>query len=142
VLNAANQVYSDEAIRTALIATDGNVHAAARKLKCDRGTLYHRIAQDEALQMLRHSLRQGLVDDCEAVVFKAAKHGNVDAAKWVLSHIGRDRGWGEHVVIEQPIGNPVELVMGVLSTIGEEHPELGELIADKLLEVERADPRR
>ena len=43
---------------------------------------------------------EGVLDMAESVVYKSAKDGNTQDAKWLLSKKGKDRGYGDSVDLQ------------------------------------------
>jgi hypothetical protein len=88
-----------EAIRTALWVNFGNVGLAARALACTPGALARLVEQSAELKSDRDAARRMIVDQAEAVVVeqlldKAQIDRRDEAAKFVLTSLGKALGWG------------------------------------------------
>jgi hypothetical protein len=55
--------------------------------------------------------REGILDMAEATILTAIKNGDTGSAKWLLSTIGKKRGFTEKIEIDQTIDNKVEIVL-------------------------------
>lgn len=90
----------DEAIRTALYLNFGNVGLAARALGRRPGELARQIELFPSLRADREAARRMIVDQSEQVVIEQLLDENDierrdDAAKFVLTSLGRTLGWGQ-----------------------------------------------
>jgi hypothetical protein len=82
-----------EQAEQALVACDGNISAAARSLGVKRSKFKERIDRTPELVKLLEDLREEVIDDAESNMFSAAKKGDLGAAKFVLTTIGKARGY-------------------------------------------------
>ncbi len=85
---------SDAAIASEIAAQCGNVSAIARVLKMRRGAVQDRINVSPDLISILEENREGVIDDSEMNMFKAVKKGDLLASKFILSTIGKNRGYG------------------------------------------------
>lgn len=91
----------DRAIAVALVHHQGNLSAAARRLSADlqtrvkRSYVSKRIDASPALQLLLEDIQESLVDDAEATVAKAVLAGHLESSKFLLTTLGRDRGYSK-----------------------------------------------
>jgi hypothetical protein len=88
-----------EAIRTALYLNYGNVGLAAQSLGCLPGALARIVEKSADLKSDRDAARRMIVDQAEAVVVeqlldKAQIDRRDEAAKFVLTSLGKALGWG------------------------------------------------
>jgi hypothetical protein len=88
-----------EAIRTALYLNYGNVGLAARSLGALPGALARVVEQSAELRSDRDAARRMIVDQAEAVIVeqltdKAQIDRRDEAAKFVLTSLGKALGWG------------------------------------------------
>lgn len=117
----------DREIAKALVATKGNISAAARVLTqslsppvvterrrvsaptpertssapiITRAYVKRRIDSSPALQALLEDIRESILDDAESNVFKQVKAGNTEESKFVLTTLGRSRGYVKTTVVE------------------------------------------
>ncbi len=98
---------ANAAIAKAIEEFEGNVSAAARKLKMRRGAVRDRIDASSDLTLTLQEHREGVIDDAETNIFKAARSGDIPACKFVLSTIGKDRGYGTRQEITGANGAPI-----------------------------------
>ncbi len=85
---------TDAAIASQIIKQLGNVSAIARELKMRRCVIRERINISPDLTQTLDDNREGVIDDAETNMFKAAKVGDIPACRFVLSTIGKNRGYG------------------------------------------------
>src|SRR5215213_5615437 len=88
-----------EAIRTALYLNYGNVGLAARSLGCLPGALARIVEKSADLKSDRDAARRMIVDQAEGVIVEQLTDASSidrrdDAAKFVLTSLGRALGWG------------------------------------------------
>ena len=89
-----------DAIRTALYLNYGNVGLAAKSLGCLPGALARIVEQSAGLKSDRDAARRMIVDQAEQVIVEqltdAAQTDRRDeAAKFVLTSLGKALGWGQ-----------------------------------------------
>ena len=77
-----------------------------------RETFTKWMKEDPEFRQGIEDIKQGWIDTAEAVVRKALDEDDVDVAKWVLSRLARDRGYGdksevEHKSLNMPVINIV-----------------------------------
>ncbi len=90
----------EEAIRTSLYLSFGNVGLAAQKLGCLPGALARKIELVPSLKADRDAARRMIVDQSEAVIIEQLLDTEEpgrrdDAARFVLTSLGRSLGWGQ-----------------------------------------------
>lgn len=94
------KTYQDEEIAEALILCHGNTSTAARVLGAHPQTLYKRIWASEELAKIRETAmltaREHRKDRAEDNLDKFLTKGDWAATRFVLSTLGRDRGYSEH----------------------------------------------
>lgn len=82
----------------ALVASGGNIGAAARALGLPRYKVQERIDRNVDLQRLLSDMREEVVDSAESNHFIRAKSGADPAAeRFVLQTLGKHRGWNSAV---------------------------------------------
>lgn len=91
----------------ALEEAEGNVAAAARKLEVKRAYLKARIDKEPQLILMLDDMREEIKDDAQSNMFKAVKAGDRGASQFVLSTLGRDRGFSTAVTGTGPGGEIV-----------------------------------
>jgi hypothetical protein len=87
-------------IREALEATHGAVYLAAEQLQLSPQALYARIKKSTELTALRESFRGRLLDTAEVKLEAAVEAGDLSAIKYVLSTLGKDRGYVQKQEVE------------------------------------------
>lgn len=99
---ARPKTYTHQEVLDAIEASEGIVADAARTLGCCRQTVYTYINDSEDLRDALSNARETALDDLEATAFRLARKGNVKLLMFILSRLGRDRGWGqkERVIID------------------------------------------
>jgi len=80
-------------VRTAVIASRGNISNAALLLGCSRQTLYERLKDNAELRAIIDDFRQSLVDTAETRLADAVERGEAWAVRLVLTTLGKSRGW-------------------------------------------------
>ena len=98
---------SVEQIANALRDARGNKSAAARNLtqtsgvEVSRRYLAGKIDSNPALLELVEDLRESVIDNAETNIFDAIAGGRLEESKFVLTTIGKDRGYVKTVVTEE-----------------------------------------
>lgn len=88
--------------------TGGNLAATARELGLTRQRLSDRINKNPDLQQLLSDMREEVIDVAEGNMFQRVKSGADPAAeKFILSTIGRQRGYSTSVAGVGPGGDIV-----------------------------------
>ena len=114
-----NQLYPTWKIIAALKATAGRVYLAADRLGCDPDTIYERAKKEPVIDLAMRVARGKIVDKAEVVIESALSKGNVEAAKFVLRTMGKDRGWVELTKHEHggPDGGAIPLQVKVMEVV-------------------------
>ncbi len=107
---------TEEAAEDALKACDGNISAAARLLGVRRSKFKERVDRTPSLVLLLSELKDEVVDAAEGNFFKAAKSGDLIASKFILTTIGKDRGYVTRV--EQTGKDGENLAFGMSEEVG------------------------
>lgn len=89
----APEVHPLDKVAAVLTASSGNITKAARDLGINRGNLKKRIDTHPELQALLMDLRDEIVDIAEDNIYKDVRDGDSGASRFVLSTLGKDRGW-------------------------------------------------
>lgn len=84
-------------IRQALIDARGNVSAVARDLKRSRSVIKQHIDKSVELTALVAELRETIIDTAEDNIFLAVETGDLEASKFILRTVGKDRGYSTKV---------------------------------------------
>lgn len=89
-------LYTREQLLKAIQGSGGSVLEVSKRLGCAWSTARHYIDLWDETRKAFEDERAVLVDAAEYVVYRAVvEQGDVHIAKWVLSTLGRDRGWGD-----------------------------------------------
>ena len=87
-------------IRDALEETHGAVYLAAERLELSPQALYARIKKSTELTVVRDGFRGRLIDTAELKLETAVQEGDLSAIKYVLSTLGKDRGYVQKQEVE------------------------------------------
>ncbi len=93
--------YTDEAILLAMKGTGGIIREIARKLGCKRQTISERLEKSKKLRKARISETKNNVDMGEMVLLKLMSELNLDATKYYLNAMGKDRGYGTQSIKQE-----------------------------------------
>ena len=105
--NKSERKVSDAAIASEIIEQCGNVSAIARELKMRRGAVQERINVSVDLTLVLGENRESVIDDSETNMFRAVKAGDLPASKFILSTIGKNRGYGTRTELTGLDGAPI-----------------------------------
>jgi hypothetical protein len=92
---ARPRLYTNEEMIAALQETKGLVFLAARKLGCERRTIYRRAESSKAVAAVIAQQRGEMVDTAELSLYNAILGGEAWAVQFVLKTLGKDRGYVE-----------------------------------------------
>jgi len=83
---------------------DGNITRACEAAGISRQSYYNWFNDDDEFQtsvkMVQLNVTDEMLDEAESVVKFAVKRGDREVAKWVLSRLGKHRGYGAKVEIQ------------------------------------------
>lgn len=109
----ASREFADLEIIKVLLKCDGLVLYAARKLRCDRSTIYARIKKVAAVAAACDEARSCMLDVSESKLHKFLRRGDLEALQYYLDRIGRKRGYGKSQEISGPGGAPVKFTLAL-----------------------------
>lgn len=92
---AGKPAYTATDMAEAIRETAGIKTAAARRVGCSVGTVNNYIERYPTVAAAYEQARAGIVDMAESVLVRRLNAGEWDAAKFVLTTLGKDRGWGQ-----------------------------------------------
>jgi len=95
-----SKTYTVEQFRAAIPGSAGIISTIAKRVGCDWQTARNHIDKSSTLTQLYSNERESLVDMAEGVLIKSVQAGDTQDAKWVLSKMGKQRGWGDKLDIE------------------------------------------
>lgn len=84
-------------IYSALVEARGNRSEAARNLGIRRPILSAKIDANPTLLALCQDLRESITDKAETNIFNEVERGDQSASRFVLSTLGKDRGYVQSV---------------------------------------------
>lgn len=87
--------YTVTQVCQALDQSRGMITLAADHLKCSTRTVHNYINQHEKVKEVLESHRMRRIDRAEFALDDKVEEGDLGAIKYVLSCLGRDRGYGE-----------------------------------------------
>lgn len=95
----------------AVKGTGGIQLAIAEKLNCERTALWKFLNKHPELRERLDQERESIVDMAEGALFSHVKNKERWATKYVLSTLGRQRGYVKKQEIEHTGDNPVKLII-------------------------------
>lgn len=113
--------YSKKQVLEAITATNGLVHAAARRLGCTRQALNRYFHRYPDLQIALDDIRDSRVDVAEHHLMEQVQQNNTQATIFLLRCLGKGRGWVEdpkvqlHAHVEAGSGTWMEIMERVLA---------------------------
>lgn len=95
----------------AIKGTAGIISTIAKRLDVSWGTAEIYIKKWDSTKQAFQDEREGILDMAEATILTAIKQGDTGSAKWLLSTIGRKRGFTEkqEIGLTGADGGPVEI---------------------------------
>ena len=87
--------YTIDQILEAIKGSGSIMSTVAKKLGCSWKTAETKVNQHEETRQAFEDERQTIIDMAESVVFNSVQEKDVQTAKWVLSTIGKKRGYSE-----------------------------------------------
>lgn len=90
------------------------LYAIAMKVNCERHFLAKKIQENKDIAQLVMDAKEGIIDETEFQLYKAARSGSMSAIIYLLDHLGQGRGYGEQVENKQ-MGEDVQITFGEIS---------------------------
>ena len=90
------------------------LYAIAMKVNCERHFLSKKIQENKEIAQLVMDAKEGIIDETEFQLFKAARSGSMSAIIYLLDHLGQGRGYGEQAENKQQ-GEDVQITFGEIS---------------------------
>ena len=78
----------------------GIISTIAKRVGCEWNTARKRIDESPKLTEMYNAEREGILDMAESVILQSIKAGDTQDAKWVLSRLGKGRGFADKVETE------------------------------------------
>ena len=124
----------------ALFSVEGNLSAAAKILGVRRNKLASFINNNRELRAIHMDFMEAMIDAAQDVVFTAVKDGDYDAAAFVLTTLGKDRGYSSKQ--EFLVKKEVHVKDMDLEELSSRKHELLETLAKKLGYVKASDVKQ
>jgi hypothetical protein len=101
--------YTIKQIATALKENLGFISVAARKLGCERQTIYNAIERHPELAAIRSDAKELDLDETELILKQLIRDKHFPAVRFKLLTRGRERGYVERVEHTGAEGGPIEI---------------------------------
>lgn len=88
--------------------------AIATKVHCERHFLSKKIQENKEVTQLLLDAKEGIIDETEYQLIKAARSGSMSAIIYILDHLGQHRGYGEQQD-QKSLGEDVQITFGEIS---------------------------
>jgi hypothetical protein len=99
-MSTSSKDYTVKTILKAIKGCGGIVSTVAKRLKCDWNTADKYIKMyDETKQAIQDE-KETILDMAEGVLYESIKEKDVQSAKWLLSVMGKKRGFSEKLQLE------------------------------------------
>jgi len=95
--------YTEQEIAFAIIDCGGYISAIAKTLGCKIESIRNAINSNPELKELVYEQREELLDNAERGLVKAVNAGKLEAIKFVLSRLGRNRGYGQKIEVDAKV---------------------------------------
>ena len=102
-VKTTNAHVSKRQIVEALVKHHGILADAARELGVARNSLGTRVRGNKDLAAICMSCREEVVDLAESQLVKKVKEGDIRSVLFVLNKLGKNRGYGDEVVIKADV---------------------------------------
>lgn len=103
------QRYTKEQVLAAIGDSAGIVSAIAQRLGCDWNTARRYVDRWEETRRAFQAERERVLDLAETTIIRAIREGDTGTAKWLLSRLGRHRGYGDAVDLSASL--PLQIVL-------------------------------
>jgi|DEB0MinimDraft_3_1074331.scaffolds.fasta_scaffold38350_2 hypothetical protein len=103
------QRYTAQEVADAIIETKGFITYTAKKLGCDRKTVYRYIERYDICQQAVTDARAGFLDMAEMTLHNKILDGDVTATIFALKTIGKERGYTERHEHSGADGNSLKI---------------------------------
>ncbi len=102
---AKNQAlrYTREQVLAAIRDSGGIISAVAQRLGCEWDTARRYIQRWAETRAAFQAERERVLDLAETALIRAIREGDVGTAKWLLSRLGRHRGFGDTLSVDGPV---------------------------------------
>lgn len=93
--------YTLDQVISAIKDSGGVISTIARRLNCEWHTAKKYIEKWESAKMYYQDEKEHILDLAESTIILAIKNGDIAAAKYYLSKMGRERGYGDEISVNQ-----------------------------------------
>ena len=93
-----------ETVLEAIKGSGGIVSTVSKRLDCAWHTANKYIHEWDETKAAFEDEREAILDMAEGVIYQSIKEGNSQDAKWILSTLGKKRGFSEKVELEHSGG--------------------------------------
>ncbi len=100
---------SDKALIEAIKDSGGIMSTIARRLDVTWHTADTWIKESDSAKQALQDEKETILDMAESTLYKNIKEGNSQDAKWMLSTMGKNRGYSERHEITGGDGEPIEV---------------------------------
>jgi len=104
---SSSKGYTEKKVLAAIKGSGGIVTTIANRLGSDWHTAKKLSQKWESTRQAYTDERETILDMSETTLLKSIKEGDTQSAKWMLSTLGRERGFKERVEIVGKDGGPV-----------------------------------
>ena len=92
-----SKTYTVAQFKAAIPGSGSIISTIAKRVGCDWYTAKRHIDASATLSRMYKDERESILDMAESVLFKNIENGNSADSKWILSKLGKDRGYGDSV---------------------------------------------
>ena len=103
--------YKNSDFEEAIKGSGGIMSAVAKRVGCDWQTAQRFIKNSDKLAKMFEAEREIVLDMAESTLFNSIKAGDTSDAKWLLSRLGKERGYAERKELTGADGEAIELTM-------------------------------
>ena len=91
------KTYTVAQFKAAIPGSGSIISTIAKRVGCDWYTAKRHIDASATLSRMYKDERESILDMAESVLFKNIENGDSADSKWILSKLGKDRGYGDSV---------------------------------------------
>lgn len=103
--------YKNSDFEEAIKGSGGIMSAVAKRVGCDWQTAQRFIKNSDKLAKMFEAEREIVLDMAESTLFNSIRAGDTSDAKWLLSRLGKERGYAERKELTGADGEPVEVLV-------------------------------
>ena len=92
-----SKTYTVAQFKAAIPGSGSIISTIAKRVGCDWYTAKRHIDASATLSRMYKDERESILDMAESVLFKNIENGDSADSKWILSKLGKDRGYGDSV---------------------------------------------